>query len=79
MAPTVYREGPFRFFFNSREETRMHVHVQHPDGVAKFWLAPAVELASQHGIRASLLAEMESIVKEHADEFIKSWRRHFDQ
>ena len=23
--PTIYREGPYRFFFNSREETRMHV------------------------------------------------------
>ena len=38
--PTIYREGPFRFFFNSREETRMHVHVQSPDGACKFWLEP---------------------------------------
>ncbi len=34
--PTVYREGPYRFFFNSREETRVHIHVQSPDGVGKF-------------------------------------------
>jgi len=27
--PTIYREGPYRFFFNSREETRMHVQSSH--------------------------------------------------
>ena len=27
MSPTIYREGPYRFFFNSREESRMHVHI----------------------------------------------------
>lgn len=61
MAPTVYREGPFRFFFNSREEPRMHVHIQHTDGVAKFWLEPEVELASRHGIRGGDLARMEGL------------------
>ena len=25
MAPTIFREGGFRFFFFSREETRIHV------------------------------------------------------
>jgi len=25
--PTIYRESPYRFFFNSREESRMHVHI----------------------------------------------------
>jgi hypothetical protein len=50
MTPTVFRQGPYRFFFFSREETRMHVHVSHPDGEAKFWLAPHVELAKQTGL-----------------------------
>jgi len=27
----------------------MHVHVSHPDGEAKFWLKPEVELATQAG------------------------------
>jgi hypothetical protein len=38
MAPTIVRDGQFRLFFVSREETRIHVHVAHPDGEAKFWL-----------------------------------------
>jgi len=40
MSPTILRTGPYRFFFNSREESRMHVHVFMPDGTAKFWLEP---------------------------------------
>ena len=40
MSPTVFREGPFRFFFFSREEQRLHIHVQSADGEAKFWVEP---------------------------------------
>ena len=32
-------------YFFSREERRAHVHVQHADGEAKFWIHPNVELA----------------------------------
>ena len=45
MAPTIVRDGQFRLFFFSREETRIHVHVAHVDGEAKFWLTPQVVLA----------------------------------
>jgi hypothetical protein len=38
-------KGEFRFFFFSREESHRHVHVSHPDGEAKFWLEPPIELA----------------------------------
>jgi Domain of unknown function (DUF4160) len=49
MLPTVLREGPFRLFFFSREEPRMHVHVSYPDGEAKFWLQPEIALAESVG------------------------------
>lgn len=45
MSPTIMRIGSYRFFFNSNEENRMHVHVQTPKGVAKLWLEPIVTLA----------------------------------
>ncbi len=48
--PTIYREGPYRFFFNSREETRMHVHVESSEGNAKFWLEPIVALAVAYNL-----------------------------
>ncbi len=74
--PTIYREGPFRFFFNSREEARIHVHVEAPDGTAKFWMEPIVALAVHHGFSTPELTRAETIVKEHRDEFIAAWRRH---
>jgi hypothetical protein len=77
--PTIYREGPYRFFFNSREEPRRHVHVQSPDGMAKFWLDPIVALALSHGLEERELRRIEAIVKEHADEFSTAWRSHFRQ
>ena len=45
MSPTIFRYCPFRFFFFSREEDRLHVHVQSADGEAKFWIEPVIELA----------------------------------
>ena len=49
MTPTVFFEGPYRFFFFSKEETRMHVHVASPNGQAKFWIEPIVALAEHKG------------------------------
>jgi len=45
MSPTVFRERGYRFYFFSREEPRIHVHVQHSDGEAKFWLDPIISLS----------------------------------
>jgi hypothetical protein len=49
VSPTVFRDGPFRFFFFSREESRIHIHVLGPDGEAKFWLEPKVSLVYHAG------------------------------
>ena len=75
--PTIYREGPFRFFFNSREETRMHVHVQSPDGACKFWLEPIIALADVYSLTAGDLTRVQRIIEEHYNDFIVAWRRHF--
>ncbi len=48
MSPTVFRECGYRFFFFSREEERMHVHVLSGNGEAKFWLEPEIELAKNY-------------------------------
>jgi hypothetical protein len=49
MSPTVFREKGYRFFFFSREESRMHVHIVSGDDEAKFWPEPDLELAKNHG------------------------------
>ena len=77
MTPTVRRAGHFRYFFYSREETRMHVHVSHPDGGAKFWLEPDVALAESHGMSAQQLRTAERFVKGHQLELQDAWRIYF--
>ena len=77
MSPTVFRESGFRFYFFSREEPRMHVHVQGQNGEAKFWLEPTIELAqhvvlSQHEINEAL-----RLVQEHENEIRSAWLKHF--
>jgi len=77
MAPTIYREKGYRFFFFSREETRMHVHVACADGEAKFWLEPQLELARNYRLTRTSLREVEAIIEEHENEFKAAWRKHF--
>ena len=62
MAPTVVRDGPFRLFFFSREESRIHIHVAHPDGEAKFWLTPVVHLATSIGLTPRQIADAQAVV-----------------
>jgi len=77
MTPTVFRDGPFRFYFFSREETRMLVHVSHPDGEAKFWLNPEVELATQTGLANHVIEDAQQLVEDHLQEIIDAWNKHF--
>ncbi len=77
MSPTVLRHGAFRLYFFSREEARMHVHVQCPDGEAKFWLEPRIALAQNLGLPVQQVRRAQSLVERHADEIRDAWRKHF--
>lgn len=77
MAPTVIRDGQFRLFFFSREEPRIHVHVAHPDGEAKYWLTPNVHVATSVGLNQRLLREAQTIVETHLGEITHAWHSHF--
>ena len=77
MSPTVFRESGYRFFFFSREEERMHVHIQSAEGEAKFWLEPKIELAKNYRFSKKQLKELESLLEAHYHELTSSWERHF--
>ena len=77
MSPTIFRHGPFRFYFFSREEPRIHVHVHSPIGEAKFWLEPKVELAQNYGLNAQQIKAALKLIEEHKDEIRKAWKAHF--
>lgn len=77
MSRTVARDGEFRLFFFSREEERIHVHVAHPEGEAKFWLTPKVTLARSTGLSKLQQREAKRIVETHLKEVENAWHKHF--
>lgn len=79
VSPTIFRVKNFRFFFFSREEERIHVHVSCPDGEAKFWLDPIVSLSHNYGLSARSLKELQRIVEERKGEIIRAWKKHFER
>jgi Domain of unknown function (DUF4160) len=77
MSPKVAKDGPYRLFFFSREEARIHIHVAHADGEAKFWLTPKVTLVSHTGLSAKQLREAQIIVETRLKEICDAWSQHF--
>ena len=77
MSPTVFKAKGFRFFFFSREEPRMHVHVQGGQGEAKFWVEPEIELAHNYGMREKDLKSAQQLIEERVDEIRNAWHTHF--
>lgn len=78
MSPTVWREKGYRFFFFSREEERMHIHVHCADGEAKFWLDPRIEVAKSYNLAPNRLKEVYEIIEDHQDDFRAAWKAHFE-
>jgi hypothetical protein len=77
MSPTVFRAKGFRFFFFSREERRMHVHVHGENGEAKFWLEPNIELAQNYGLSQPELNDVLRLIGEREDVIRRAWHDHF--
>ena len=77
MSPTIFREKGYRFFFFSREEPRMHVHIHSGEGEAKFWLEPEIELARNHRLSRHALKQVEQILEAHYDEIRSAWKSNF--
>lgn len=77
MSQTIFREDGFRFFFFSREESRLHVHVHHADGEAKFWVEPSIELAQNYGLNDRQIRAAEALIGKHENDIRAAWRKHF--
>ena len=77
MSPTVFRDADYRFYFFSREEQRIHIHVQSNNGEAKFWMEPEIQIAQNHGLSMRELNEAHRLIKEHENEIREAWQQHF--
>lgn len=75
--PTILLTQGFRFFFFSQEGNEPpHIHVEHGDKVAKYWLNP-VELASSEGFRSHEMKRVRMLVIEHRNLFLERWNEYF--
>ncbi len=75
--PTVLKIKGYRFFFFSLEGNEPpHIHIEHGDNVAKFWLNP-INLASSYGFRSHELAKIRAIIAEHSVLFLEKWHEFF--
>jgi len=75
--PTVFRRGPYRFFFypSDREEPE-HVHVERDDKVAKFWTDP-VRLQRSGGFDRAEIARIHKIIVTHRVRLTEAWNEYF--
>jgi len=55
----------------------MHVHVKSPNGEAKFWMEPTIELAKNYGLTARQIQAALKSIQEHQDEIREAWVAHF--
>ena len=75
--PRILRILGFRFFFFSGEGAEPpHIHVEHGDKVAKYWLNP-VNLALSVGFRSYVPTKVRALVIEHRALFVEKWNEHF--
>ena len=55
----------------------MHIHVASPDGEAKVWLDPRVELAEKVSLSPRELSKLLQIIEEHEQQIRDAWHDHF--
>ena len=74
---TIFVEGPYRFYFFSREETRRHVHVASSDGEVKIWLEPEISVAKVINLSESEVNTILDIVQKRKEDINADWNKHF--
>ena len=75
--PTVFRSGPYRFFFYMADRhERPHVHVVRDDREAKLWLDP-VNIARAGSFSPVELRRIERIIEENRYTLLEHWDASF--
>ena len=75
--PTILQIRGYRFFFFSHEGNEpAHIHVEHAEQYAKFWLNP-IQLAESEGFRSSEITELRRLVQENKSLFEEKWNEYF--
>lgn len=76
--PTIFRSGPYRFFFYSGDGGEPpHVHVERDDCEAKFWLDPLF-LDRSGGFTRRELKTIRDIIEENQQTMLDAWNEYFN-
>ncbi|MBN2542153.1 DUF4160 domain-containing protein [bacterium] len=76
--PTIFKTGPYRFFFYSGDKYEPpHIHVEHDDKKAKFWLNP-VRLCKSIGFNRQELNHLQKLIDESENQILRSWDEYFN-
>lgn len=76
--PTVFRSGPYRFFFfaGDRDEPP-HVHVERENNRAKFWLDP-MRMQNSGGFSGIELNRISALIEANLDLLLRAWDEYFN-
>ena len=76
--PTIFRDGPYRFFFYSGDRDEpMHVHVERDDKIAKVWLEP-LRLCNSGGFKRAELSKILRIIEQNREIMMEAWNDYFN-
>ncbi len=75
--PTILRVGPYRFFvYACDRDEPIHVHIEHNDNIAKFWLEP-IRLANSGGFSRLDLSRISEMIEENSETIVEAWHEYF--
>ena len=80
--PVVLRYKGYRFFFFSNEGfplEPLHVHVRKGESIAKFWMLPAVSIASAFGFSSKELQELTKVATLNRKLIERCWHDYFSE
>jgi hypothetical protein len=75
--PTVLKIGPYRFFFYAGDKNEpKHIHVEHNERIAKFWLDP-VRLQRSGGFSRIEISQIVNIINQYHQQLVEAWHEYF--
>ena len=75
--PTIYRDGPYRFFFYSGDRDEpIHVHIERDDKIAKVWLDP-IRLYSSGGFNRVEISSILKVIENRRETMVEAWNDFF--
>jgi hypothetical protein len=75
--PTIFKKGPYRFFFYSGDNNEpAHIHVERDNKIAKFWIKP-VTLAYNAGFKQHEIVKLRNIIQDNQNLILEAWNEFF--